>query len=215
MGLYHPGVFGPFAGKVGSVVAARHRGLNVVRNLGHKPKKARSEKQVQVTGLFSFIGEFLSPLVDMIRIGYGYRDTGPNTLNRALKYHIKKAVTGIAPDYELIYPEVKLSLEKRMSRTHKPKVLAAIEQTVKLSWELEAGSKTAIGTDLLYAVLYCPARHKTVQSGEGILRSALSVDMYVPYEFVGEKMHCWLFFASADMERVSESDYMGEVTILA
>ncbi|WP_316839127.1 DUF6266 family protein [Pedobacter gandavensis] len=215
MGLYHAGVFGTFSGKVGSVVAARHRGQNVVRNLGRKSGKPSSAKQAQVQGVFSFTGEFLRPLLDMIRIGYGYRDTGPTTMNRAMKYHIKNVVTGIAPDYELTYPEVKLSLEKRMGRTHKPKALAAIEQTVKLSWELEPNSTSTFGTDLLYAVLYSPAQNKSIPVAEGVLRSALSIDVYIPYSFIGEKMHCWLFFASADKTRVSDTDYLGELTILA
>lgn len=215
MGLYHPGVFGPFAGKVGSVVAANHRGLNVVRNLGRKSNKARTEKQAQVTGMFGFTGEFLSPLVEMIKVGYGNTDTGLTPLNKALKYHIDYAVTGLAPNYVLDYPKVRLSKLKNLAETYKPKALAEAEQTVKLSWELDPVVTTALGTDQLYAVLYNPAKHRSIVSGAGIVRSALSVALFVPFSFVGEKVHCFLFFASEDKKRVSDTAYLGEVTILA
>lgn len=216
MGVYHPGVFGPFSGKVGSVVAANLNGINVVRNLGRKSSKAASTKQVQQTGMFGFAGGFLSPLIDILNIGYGTSQGVTSAWNRALKYNLAKAVMGVSPDYELIYPKVRLSVYKNLPETLKPTAVAGEEQTINLTWQLDPRlSSTPTATDVLYAVFYNPEQHRSILIAGGIVRADVSATVYVPQTFVGAKVHSWIFFTSADGTKVSDTAYLGEVTILA
>lgn len=216
MGTYHPGIFGPFSGKVGSIMAVNHKGINVVKNLSRKTNKKPTEKQLQQTGIFGFTGSFVKQLSSIIEIGYGSDHMGLTAKNRAHQYHVKEAVTGVYPDYELIYPKVKLSVYNDLQPGVRSKAKAAAGQAVTLSWEHEvAGLTGTAGTDELFAVIYCPLLNKFVRLARGITRAELTITLYVYSSFVGQKVHCWTFFRSADGKYVSDTEYLGELTILA
>lgn len=216
MGTYKPGVFGPFNGAVGDVVATKWKGLNVVKNFPAKSKKAPVLTQLEQRGKFSVVTRFLGRASNFISIGYKPVSGAVSPMNIAVRYHLKNAVTGSYPNYILDYTKVRLSKSIDMNLTLKPLATPAMEQTLKISWMIDtkASSGTQL-TDHAYILIYNPAKESFLKSWDGVLRSDLSIDIPVPHEYVGDIVHSWIFFASKDGKFISDTSYLGAKTIIA
>ncbi|MNL80150.1 hypothetical protein D3C87_2069230 [compost metagenome] len=53
-----------------------------------------------------------------------------------------------------------------------------------------------------------------VSARKAITRSALKYKMLVPFDFVGDEIHLWMYFVSPSGKSVSNSDYLGKITVL-
>ena len=216
MGTYNPGVFGTFNGKVGSVVASKWKGIKVVKNYPEKSSKPKSEPQLSQTSQFGLVGSFLKKAAGLISVGYQGVSGAVTPWNIALKYHLEEAITGTYPNFQLNYEMVRLSLEdSAMDWAPDAKAIAVAGMMVKVSWKLDANaSKSTQPTDKAYIFLYNPAKKKSVSVTGNMLRSALSRDLPMPSYFTGDVLYSWLFFTSADGKIVSETQYLGSVTII-
>lgn len=216
MGTYKPGAFGPFNGKIGDVVASRWKTINVVKNFPAKSKKPKTELQLNQTSQFSLVTNFLKKAAGLISVGYGGVKGSVTPMNAALKYHLAEAITGVYPNHQLDYSKVNLSLQdSKMDHTHSPVAEALANIVVKISWKIDANAnKSTLPTDKAYILLYNPAKKNSVSLSGNMLRSALSAEVPVPSFYLGDVLHCWLFFASADGKIVSETSYLKTVTVI-
>lgn len=216
MGTYNPGVFGTFNGKVGSVVASKWKGLNVVKNFPEKSSKPKSEPQRSQTSQFGLVGSFLKKASGLISIGYQGVSGAVTPWNIALQYHLKEAITGTYPNFQLNYEMVRLSLDDNlMNPAPSAKAVALVGMTVKVSWIMEANAnKSTLPTDKAYILLYNPAKKKSMSVTGNVLRSGLSIDLPMPSYFTGDVLYGWLFFTSANGKVVSDTQYLGSVTII-
>ncbi|NQX39069.1 hypothetical protein SAMN05421820_102569 [Pedobacter steynii] len=216
MGTYNPGVFGTFNGKVGSVVASKWKGIKVVKNYPEKSTKPKSEPQLSHTSKFGLVGSFLKRASALISVGYQGVSGAVTPWNIALKYHLKEAITGTYPNFQLKYEMVRLSLDDSlMSQAHDVKAVAVAGAMVKVSWKMETNAdKSTLPTDKAYILLYNPAKKTSLSVTGWVLRSGLSVDLPLPGYFIGDVLYGWLFFTSANGKIVSETQYLGSVTVI-
>lgn len=216
MGTYNPGVFGTFNGKVGSVVASKWKGIKVVKNYPEKSSKPKSEPQLSHTSKFGLVGSFLKKASALISVGYHGVSGAVTPWNIALKYHLKEAITGAYPNFQLKYEMVRLSLnDSLMNHAPDAKAVALAGMMVKVSWKIEANAnKSTLPTDKAYILLYNPAKKMSMSVTGWVLRSGLSVDLPLPSYFTGDVLYGWLFFTSANGKIVSETQYLGSVTVI-
>jgi hypothetical protein len=216
MGTYNPGVFGTFNGKVGSVVASKWKGIKVVKNYPEKSSKPKSEPQLIQTSQFALVGSFLKKASSLISVGYQGVSGAVTPWNIALKYHLKEAITGTYPNFQLNYEMVRLSLDgSLMNYAPDAKAVALAGAIVKVSWKMEVtANKSMQPTDKAYILLYNPAKKNTMSVTGNVLRSGLTIDLPMPSYFTGDVLYGWLFFTSANGKIVSETQYLGSVTII-
>jgi len=216
MGTYNPGVFGTFNGKVGSVVASKWKGIKVVKNYPEKSSKPKSEPQLSQTSQFGLVGSFLKKASSLISVGYQGVSGAVTPWNIALKYHLKEAITGTYPNFQLNYEMVRLSLDgSLMNYAPDAKAVALAGAIVKVSWKMEVtANKSMQPTDKAYILLYNPAKKNTMSVTGNVLRSGLTIDLPMPSYFTGDVLYGWLFFTSANGKIVSETQYLGSVTII-
>jgi len=216
MGTYNPGVFGTFNGKVGSVVACKWKGVKVVKNYPEKSSKPKSELQLSHTSKFGLVGSFLKRASVLISVGYQGVSGAVTPWNIALKYHLKNAITGAYPNFQLNYEKVRLSLnDNLMTPAPDAKVVALAGGMIKASWKMETNAnKSTQPTDKVYILLYNPDKDTSLNVNGWVLRSGLSADMPMPGYFTGDVLYGWLFFTSADGKIVSDTQYLGSVTVI-
>lgn len=216
MGTYNPGVFGTFNGKVGSVVASKWKGIKVVKNYPEKSSKPKSELQLIQTSQFGLVGSFLKKASGLISVGYQGVSGAVTPWNVALKYHLKEAITGTYPNFQLKYEMVRLSLDSGlMNYAPDAKAVALAGMIVKVSWKMEVtANKSMLPTDKAHILLYNPAKKNAMSVIGNVLRSGLTTDLPMPSYFTGDVMYGWLFFTSANGKIVSETQYLGSVTII-
>ncbi|WP_316819811.1 DUF6266 family protein [Pedobacter gandavensis] len=216
MGTYKPGAFGPFNGRIGDVVASRWKGLNVVKNRPAKSTKPATANQLDQRARFGLVTGFTSKAADLIAIGFRNLDGKVTAGNILAKEMMKSAILGVYPDYELDFPGISLSQDGKLDLGAKLKVQALAEQTVEVSWVSGAmPTKVADVTDGVHILLYNSDKNKIIQSAEGLVRGDNRVTIYVPGSFIGDKVHCYLFFASSKNKEVSPTAYLGVLTVLA
>ncbi|MBB2149917.1 DUF6266 family protein [Pedobacter gandavensis] len=216
MGTYKPGVFGPFNGRVGDVVAARWKDLNVVKNRPAKSTKPATLTQKDQRARFGLGTTFAGKAADMIAIGFRGMAGNVTPTNIVAKQLLKDCITGTYPDYVLDYPNISLSKDGNLDLGTKLAVQVLAEQTVQVSWVMDTKpGKLTDATDEVYILLYNSDKHRVIKSGAGLVRGDSPVTMYVPGSFIGDQVHCWLFFASVKNKEVSPTAYLGVVTILA
>lgn len=216
MGTYKPGVFGPFNGRVGDVVAARWKDINVVKNRPAKSSKPATLTQKDQRARFGLGTTFAGKAAEMIAVGF--RGVGGNVTpsNIVAQQLLKDCITGTYPDYLLDYPKISLSKDGNLNIGKKLSVQVLPEQIVQVSWVLDTmPGKETDAADQVYILLYNADKHKAIKSGVGLVRGDSPVTIYVPATFIGDQVHCWLFFASVKNKEVSATTYVGVVTILA
>lgn len=211
MGTYKPGIFGPFNGTVGHVVATKWKGKDVVKNSPQKTNKKASLGQLDQRDRFKLVNDFLGRFSCLIGVGYRAVARKRNPINVAITYHLENALTGVYPEYELDYANVKLSLHKEIDPVMKPEFLLEKEEVLKVSWQMPRMRSIATRSDdLAYIACYNPGKQKVLEFRE-TRRNELSVTLTLPESYKGDELHCWIFFVSEDGKFTSDTEYLGAV----
>jgi len=83
---------------------------------------------------------------------------------------------------------------------------------ITFTWSNDSGVGSADQFDQCILVAYCEELDQCVFTKEGGSRFSGKAQLAVP-GFIGEKVHTWLGFISADGKRIANSIYTGEVIV--
>jgi len=157
MGTYNKGILGAFSGKVGPVVGASWRGIDVLRSTPKKTSRKPTENQLAQREKFKAVTRFITPL-KMVTSRYFGTDSGEQSrANRAVGYHLREAVVYEAGAGKIIYTKVLISRGDLMG-LQAPTIVSEADQVVQFTWEDNSGQATAKPTDKLVVVAFDPAR---------------------------------------------------------
>lgn len=211
MGTYKPGIFGPFNGTVGHVVATKWKGKDVVKNSPQKTNKQASLSQADQRSRFKLVNDFLGRCSGFVALGYREVGKKRNPINVAAAYHLENAVTGVYPNYELNYAKVKFSLHKAIDPVIGAEFLVQKDGILKVIWQMpRMRSITTKSDDLAYIICYSPMKKRFLEFPE-TRRSDLSATLAMPELYIGDELHCWIFFVSANGKFTSDTQYFGSV----
>lgn len=211
MGRIRKGANGGFSGKAGSVVGSRWRDIDYIRGLPKLSNKPKSEKQLEQQARFTLAINVLLPVKKQLDIGFGKIRQGRTTsYNIALKHMLDYAIVGIYPVLEIDYPKIAFS-QGRLSGVLGTSVLAEPGK-IKLSWSTDVNRSTALPGDLMTILVYEPESNEYVIGPPDVTRSASTVDITMPSDWVGLTVHVYLYLVSED-QVVSNSSYAGSVIV--
>lgn len=204
MGLYVKGVLGSFSGKVGTVVGANWRSIDYMRSLPRPSKKPATEKQTAHRAKFAMVINFLSPLRELINIGFNDAGQQKQTgFNRATGYTMS-IVEGDFPDFTIPYGKVILA--NGGLQPVRPTLESSLDG-VELQWDVGTGTINANPNDVVNIVLY-----NSLTDDFFVYQDALREDgsYEIPFnELDSESLHAWVFTSSADGSKTSKSIYLG------
>jgi len=212
MGRIRKGILGGFSGKVGPVVGASWRGIDILRSLPKKSKRPPTKEQLVQRVKFALASHFLKAIKPLISQFYGYNSGNKSRANRAMSYHIKDAIIGVYPDFTIDYPKVIIS-QGELLGPESATVIAAPNAKLNFSWQNNSGQSQAAATDNLVIVVY-EKNHNTFEYRmEAAKRSATSCVMTLPAYYTGKKVQTWITFVSDDGKMAANSIYMGEILV--
>lgn len=206
------GILGGFSGKVGPVVGASWRGIDVMRSLPKKSKREATEEQLIQRVKFGLVARFLAPVKPLLKDFYGVNSGYKSKANLAMSYHIREAVTGDYPDYSIDYPRVILSRGELLG-PQEAEVIGLPNARLDFNWTDNSGQGEAKANDALIVVVYEESTNTFEYLQQGAKRSETTFTMTLPAYYTGLKVQCWITFASADGKRVANSIYMGEILV--
>lgn len=214
MGIQHWGAFGGFQGKTGALVGRRRDGQNVITAIPHPSSKPATVAQLNQRAKFGMLISFLRRMTGLIRVGFqDAHQRDQSAFNAAFRENYYNAVTGVAPNFTIDYPELVYS-KGTLSGAYNATVVVDTPATIKVSWTAQLATGLGLGTDLATIVAYNPAKGQFVTLAGAAARSALNFNLAVPPDFAGDNCHVYISMVSANGKLTSDSRYIGEFTIL-
>ncbi|HQS52387.1 MAG TPA: DUF6266 family protein [Daejeonella sp.] len=211
MGTYKKGILGSFSGKVGTVVGSSWNGIEYMRSLPKPSSKTPTDLQMLQRAKLGMATGFLQPISALINIGYKGLAVRQTAFNVATSQLLAEAITGVYPDLTIDYPKVLIS-KGNLTGPWGPAATSASSK-VNVTWQDNSASGTAKATDKAMLLVYNPDKSQYVFTTGGDDRSSLADSLDVPADFVGDTVHVWMAFISADKKAVSTSLYISEVVI--
>ncbi|WP_316814278.1 DUF6266 family protein [Pedobacter heparinus] len=214
MGIQHWGAFGGFQRKTGALVGHWTNGQNVITAIPHPSQNPPTVPQLNMRAKFRTVVAFSRRLTPLIRVGYqNAHKEKQSAFNAAFVDNYANAVTGIAPNYLIDYPNFAYS-KGQLSNGYNAEVVTAIADTVQFTWLATLATGIGGPTDMATLVVYNPVKNQLVTLVGAAARSALTYSMLVPGDFSGDDVHCWISFVSANGKMASDSFYVGEFTVV-
>jgi hypothetical protein len=211
MGKYKKGILGYFRGKVGTVVGSIWKGINYMKSLPDVSNSEPTPAQLNVRLKFAMVMAFFSNIKGLINIGYQKFNKGITPMNAATSYHLKYAVIGTGPLFNLNYDKVIVSvgdLEELVNIT-----INAGPDELNFTWQANLSMEYGAPTDMVTILVYSSANFKFAQVLKVVPRSALSYTMSLPAEFSGTNVHCFIVLTSTDGKECSTSQHYAIETL--
>lgn len=212
MGTIKQGVFGGFSGGVGTVIGGTWKGISYMRIIPAKISNPRTERQKDQRLKFALTMKFLKPISQFLKIGFKNYAVSMTGINAAMAYNIHNAVEGLYPEYSINYANVLVSCGI-LAPAFNSEVQSVSAGTVQFSWDDNSAELSASRLDKTMLMVYNVLKGQAVCVIDKGVRSDLSQIVTVPKSFFGDQVHCYIGFISEDDMEVSNSNYVGVVTI--
>lgn len=211
MATYSKGANGAFSGKVGSVIGSSWRSVDYLRGLPKKSNKASTEPQLAQRTRFALAAQYLSPIKDILNIGFKDKQLNKITgYNAAVKIFLNQAVTGDYPDFVIDFSKVVLS-KGSLSVMHG--LNGSLQGSdLLLNWQSILNRYNAFADDVLTVVLFNATKNMYMVYEEA-QRAALSYTAVIGTNFSGDVFYAWAFTVNRDATAVANSQYLGTYTI--
>jgi hypothetical protein len=209
-------------GKIGPMVLSKMRNIEVVKAVPTPPKKgSHTSDQAKQRAFFNFAHKFLLGVgYDVPRIGYQLtKKKGMSKSNAAMQDLMLNAIKGEYPDFSIDYSKVKMSSPiHEIDACWNGHCIAGDGITIEVTWEQNPfPGKTTRSHDCAAIVFYDETWgrniYREMNSRKEVHRGELKWSYKGFSKLIGHNIHCWMFFVSGDGKRVSQSEYLGMVTL--
>jgi hypothetical protein len=209
---------GLITGKVGTVIIKQWRGIETVQSLPHwkKGKRICSDDQIEQQVLFKSLSQFLNHSQSAIRLGFQLPKKAEMTpMNAALSYHLLNTVTGTFENWSIDYNKVKFSRPiHRIDNGWNIQFGVDEASVLQVTWELNPfPEKTTLNSDQAVIVYHSQRLARMRLATANTPRSAMVFKLPVVLTLEADEINCWAYFISADKKRVSETKYLGTISI--
>lgn len=209
MGIIKRGILGGFRKKTGTVAGAYVGGQDIIRALPRTSNKPPTTLQLNQRNKFGLVTSFLSLISDWIDMAYKKAPGRQSSMNKAVKDHLKDAVTGIAPNFTFDYTKLKFSTGK-LAVPSTFSVDTTAPAKIDFNWAPDGpDSKYKDATDVINVMVYNATKDQFVSLKSAAPRSAGTYVLPLPLEFVGDSVHCYFSFSSTKVKNLhSKSVYV-------
>ena len=209
MATLSKGILGGFSGKVGPVVGATWRGMDVIRSRPKSSKRTPSERQLEQQLKFKLAISFLQPIKNIQSRFFGSGSGVKSRVNLAVSYTINEAIQMVAGLPELIFNKV-LITRGELTSFQNAVLTTQPGGVLHLEWEDNSTQGDAAPKDQVSIVCYC-AELKNWEIYEGIvMRSDLMADVTLPAYCLGKTMEVYAFLNNEKQTAASTSLYLGQ-----
>ena len=211
MATYSKGANGAFSGKVGSVIGSNWRSIDYLRGLPKKSTKPSTEPQLAQRAKFALAALYLSPIKDILNIGFKDKQLNKITgYNAAVKIFLNQAVGGSYPDFAIDFSQVVVS---RGSLSVFHGLNASLQGAdLVLNWQIILNRYNSFTDDSLTVVLFNATKSMYLVY-EDAQRAAMTYTAVIGASFSGDVFHGWAFAVKRDVMAVANSQYLGTYTI--
>ncbi len=220
MGKYENGILGEFNGKVGNVVGSNWKGISYMRAKSKTTNKKSSEKQIIQRAKFQYVSNFVQPLQPVIQVGFKSQEIQKSPRNAAMSEILNYTLMGEYPSFSINFGQLKIA--KGSLDLPSEYAVSLQDGRALFTWSTKGNSEdnqdNSTWTQFLLqnnVILVTLADGYTPKyTMYNYKRSDGTGDLGLPVAPSGTVVHCYLaFFADDGSKRVSNSVYVGSVTV--
>jgi hypothetical protein len=201
-----------FTGRLGNVIGYIKDGKQMIRELPKRRKGGYTRPQMMQQKKFSLVIGFLKPLIPLLRQTLGFSRSGGSNYNKAFSYHINNAITGEYPFFKMDYAKVMPGIGS-LTPARTPAVFPQQGGRLLFAWSDNSNSTDARADDEAWVAIYCPEPDRWIYYLACALRKSGHFSSDVT-PFSGKTAHCYLGFISRNGKTVSNSSYLGLVSVM-
>lgn len=216
------GIFGPIIGKIANMVGYERMGVPSIKLKKNKTKKkrVRSDAQKAVNLRFKIVKGFISDVNKFISAGYQLDVAGTTRIpeNGATSYLLKEAIIGEYPDLKLDYSKVMVSRGKLPAPVNPTVKLEG--HTLKFTWDVDPAWGHQLKRNQVMLLAYKPANRNANFLLSGARRNEGAEELKVRFRSSNqgslpkdEFIETYIAFISDDRKSISDSVYVGRVTV--
>ncbi len=213
MGQIFKGILGGFSGKVGTVVGANWRGMDIIRSMPKKSDRTPTQSQLEQRMKFALVTPFLAQVRPIIAAFFGQRQAEKSRRNLATSYHLQEAISGVYPDFAIDYVKVILT-KGELLNAENPLATPQAGAQIEFTWDDNSGQGMATATDGLLLAVYNETRNLWAMQEDAALRSVGTYTQSLPAAWTGETVHVYFTFVSSDARKCANSVYLGALLLL-
>ncbi len=216
MAKFNKGILGGFSGRIGNVVGSNIFGIDVMRSYQPNVANPRTTGQVSQRTKFSLVVQFLRQFNHVLSIGFKLRAVNMSAFNAAVATNLSAAVTGTAPDFSIDLPNLEIAQGALPGPTN-ANIAAAANTAISFNWSENNVLNLTDSGDKVFALVYNKTKDQFMASIEEATRANKTLEIY-PDDTVWEandEIHAWMFLASADRSKISDSVYIGSSLLSA
>jgi hypothetical protein len=210
MGIIRQGILGGFRNKTGSVVGAYWRNRDVIRALPRVSNKPPTQAQLYQRFKFGMVTGFLARIGSIIDLGFGSGNGATSPMNEAVSYHLREAITGVAPNFTIDYTKLKMNSGKLLL-AESIEIVSDTAAQLEFNWlNIAPDGKYKDATDVANLMVYNPVKDSLVILTGAAPRSGLTYILQLPGDYSGDEVHAYISFSSViNKKLVSRSFYIG------
>lgn len=195
---------GEVSGKVGDIIVSSWKGIRYIKSRPTDFHDAKTPAQLAHRLKLQMAHRFVKSTKEYIEIGFRQITEHQSPYNKAVSYIMKNAIEGEYPKLHIEPNKVTLSLGDLASTQE---CTISKEEDTKIAFSWETNHIGANDTALLIAYNFSKYQAKTSQSyckeKYGIIE--------LPDNWKGDKIGCYIFFASNTDNKVSNSLFLGMI----
>lgn len=212
MGTYKNGITGPFSGKIGPVVGSSWKGIDYMRSLPRRTNRPPTDKQKAQRMKMALAIGFLSPISELVNIGFSSEAIKTSGFNVATSSFISNAITGTYPHLDVDYSRVLIS-SGNLTGPWNTTISSTLPGMVTISWTDNSGSGTAKSTDTAVILVFNRTKAKYYYKMPGKQRNSKQDIISFPPNYSGDTLEIWITFISATNKNISTSIHAGNITV--
>jgi len=212
------GFTGPLSGKVGNLVACTWKGIPYVRSRPAIVKHPNSPSQMAQQMRMKKTMEFLHPLKEFIRLGFGAYTENKSAFNVALSYNMKNALTGEYPDIKIDNSKALVSMGT-LPGASQTTVSTDEPGKIKIEWNPQSDEPNAHSYDQGIIVIYNTSIPEVYYTIEATKRDTGIAIINLPDKYQSHELQCYLIFARKELllgslseKNISNSCYCGKIS---
>lgn len=209
MGILKSGILGPIRNKTGNTVARMHRNINVITATYRLSNKPATPAQLEIQEKLGMLSSFLNYIGDLIQRGFKQYSKGKDPINVAYSYNYDHAFVRDETGVKLNYP--KLVYSRGYITGPESPTLLALPNQIEFNWLPQRQSKYCQYVDMATVMIYNPVKDEFIYQAGITDRYAQGCLLNIPPTFAGDKVHCYMSFASIDGKLQGNSAYLGEL----
>jgi len=210
-------VLGDFTGSVGTVTLTKWMDLAVMKSrIGARHKKTTSVPLIRQNNVFGMVSHFFSSARELIRMGYQRPKVAKMTpFNAMASYHLKNAIIGDPDNPVISLSKIKLTFPIRKTQSvWNPVLSLEAGNNVIVNWETNPFPHKCTQLDDKVILVYYNKNGGSFNFiREDIDRSHLSHSCRFGAGYNNHEIYWYMFLISADGKLVSETEYLGMVTL--